>query len=178
MVQTRIVCNNTLSVSLKEEGVSKRKHTGNVIMKASEINHAARKVLDAAKKHVQQYRYLDSVEVPDKEQDVLRFAEAFAKDMKGKDLEVIVKSKVLEPGRVHEDIVARFMGGIGSEAKTCWDLFNAVTERNSHSLGNAMADESDGDRIARRFDNSMFGGQRDIAKALRVATDMAKLWAA
>lgn len=178
MVQTRIVCNNTLSISLKEEGVSKRKHTGNVIMKVSEINHAARKVLDAAKKHVQQYRFLDSVEVPDKEQDILRFAEAFAKDMKGKDLEVVAKSKILEPGRVHEDIVARFMGGIGSEAKTCWDLFNAVTERNSHSLGNAMADESDGDRIARRFDNSMFGGQRDIAKALRVATDMAKLWAA
>lgn len=178
MVQTRIVCNNTLSVSLKEEGVSKRKHTGDVIMKANEINLAARKVLEAAKKQVEQYRFLDSVEVPDKYNDVVRFAEAFSKDAKGSEFNTILATKVLEPGRLHEDIVARFLGGIGTQAKTCWDLFNAVTERNSHSLGNAMADESDGDRIARRFDNSMFGGQRDIAKALRVATDMAKSWAA
>lgn len=183
---TRVVCSNTLGMALNESAGSsiKRKHRGNVIMKASEIHKAVQVALMDALSRINQFKFLDSVKVTGgtlgvstAEEVVYKFVNALAAKTEKAQKQIIAAplSEDFKATKLHEDIATRFSSGIGNLGMSFWDLFNSVTERHMHGIGNSLTGESDSDRVGRRLDSAWFGtGSLEIQRAFSVAMAMAK----
>lgn len=173
LVVTRIVCNNTRRMALRElkdngSDTLRFKHTGNVGAKLANLQAVAIGLRQAALKEAEELRYLAQVKVASEET-----ARRFVLGLQGKRdyMSLVLDEKI---SRVEEDVIARFTSGIGNRGESFWDLVCASDERLDHDLGNVKVGESEADRIGRRLDNAWFGpGANARGKALDVALAMA-----
>lgn len=170
---TRIVCNNTRKMALREikdENLSLRfKHVGDVKRKIADVQALALKIRQSVQAEAEAYKFLAATKVASEE-----VARRFVLGFQGKKdfMSVALEAKL---SRVEEDLLDRFQHGIGNTGESFWDLVCAVDERLDHDLGNVKQGESDADRVGRRLDNAWFGqGPVQRAKALDVALTMAK----
>jgi hypothetical protein len=152
-------------VSLSE-GINKvrRKHTGAVVNKASEINLIMKALVETRDSELDKYRYLASINVKDS-----KVIDEFCRRVSN------TKKAEGKRGALEVDIEARFRNGIGNVGESFWDLLNAWTEKVTHDQGNTLKGETDGERAVRRLDNAWFGpGAASNTRALEVALQMAQ----
>lgn len=159
-VHQRVVCANTISIALREDGLVRRKHRGNMKEAAADIQTRLFSMKAANEKAAEAFRFLASREVEEK--DVTAFITALT----GKET-----SRAGGPG---ERIRQNFTSGIGSRASTYWDLLNAVTQDTSHGLGNKMKDDRPGDAEGRALNKLFFGASSKLNEtAMKVALNLA-----
>jgi hypothetical protein len=168
LTMTRIVCNNTLSMSLGASSLTKFKHVGDVGFKVGEIHSITKKLVESAKKEAEKFRFLEEKKLPDTQQ-ITKFVNL----IQGKDID----SDVF--GKVHEEVAEHFARSIGVRdfgSASHWDLLNVWTEMVSHDLGNRLTGESSGDRVARRLESQWFGtGSKSNDRATAAAMQLASM---
>jgi hypothetical protein len=170
---TRVVCNNTRRMALREVSQAdfglRFKHTNNVLGKLASTQAIALKIRKDALQEAEALRYLAKVKVQSEE-----VARRFVLGLQGKKdyMSAGLESRL---ARVEEDLLARFTGGIGNRGESFWDLVCAVDERLDHDLGNVKTGEAEADRAGRRLHNAWFGqGNLQRQRALDVALCMAE----
>ncbi len=165
---TRIVCNNTRRMAVRElgDGAVRAKHTGNVTQKVNDIQKTILAIKAQADKDVEVLRWLATVKVAD-QMTVRRFCRM----VQGSKAEM----KEDKLSRVESDVLARFENGIGLTGQNFYELVCAWDERITHGEGNEKTGESEADRVGRRLENSLFGvGAMSLNKALSVAVELAQ----
>lgn len=157
----RIICRNTLAVALKEDGLIRVKHRGDVVQKSVDLQTKVFGIKAAAEKQVEMFRFLASKKVD------VKGVDAFIMAVLGKDDR--------RTGGPSDRIRTRFMSGIGNSGQSYWHLLNAVTEDASHNLGNSMRSDAPGDREGRALSRLWFGSaSRTLEKATMAAVTLAQ----
>lgn len=159
-VSTRIICNNTLSVALKEDGIVRIKHRGEMVKRANDLQSKVFAIKNASLEQAEMFRFLAT-----KKADT-EMVDSFIAAVVGKE-----DKKRSGPGdRIRE----RFLKGIGNKGQSLWHLLNAVTEDVSYSLGNNMKDDVAGDKEGRALGKLWFGSAgKSLTKATQAAVMLA-----
>lgn len=148
-VSIRTVCANTEAAALSEGTMVKLKHRGDVATRWEMLVQA---YACSFEKDVELWRAMANKYVSTAE------LHRFIDQLTGKTIEQEKRS-----GGTRDKIVAAFEGGIGSQASTYWDMFNAVTEVVSHNEGKGT------NGAMNSLDSQWFGaGAKTIAKAQKL----------
>lgn len=158
---TRIVCNNTLGVALRDgsNALQKRtKHRSSVVSSAQDAQKVILGLLEGQRKRVDAYKLLAATNVDG------AGVKAF--------LETVIGSEESEPAT---RVKLKFLSGIGNKGRTWWDLFNAVTEDVTHGLGYKKEGDQGGEREGRALNKMFFGaGAKLNADAFKSALFLAQ----
>jgi phage/plasmid-like protein (TIGR03299 family) len=161
---TRAVCNNTVSICIREQGMSRTKHRRSVVVTAEAAAKEIIKLMAARTKRIEAYQFLASKDVG------VGGVDTFIKALLGKEDDD--ESRNGGPG---DRIKIRFLEGLGNKGQTWWHLLNAVTEDVTHGLGNKRKDDVAGDREGRAVNKMFFGaGAKLSTDAFRVALNLAQ----
>lgn len=148
LVNTRVVCNNTLTAAHRETGASFAiSHTKNLMPRVEEslkMMQWANEGTDAL------FRYYESM-----------LGKAMTVDQANRILKEQIMTDASDAAR--EQVIDLYRHGAGNEGKTAFDLFNGVTDWLDHKTVKSSA------AAERRMDNVIFG---DGAKLKRQAMDV------
>lgn len=161
----RIVCKNTLHASLREGGLIKVKHRGDMVTKITDVQEKLLAIREAEAHRDEIYKFLASKNVTQAKFNAFLEGIGFA-----------VPGKKVRAGSPADRIRNAFEEGIGNKPVSFWHMFNAVTEDNTHFLGNALSNDTNGvgDQIGRALERSLLGGgSRLIDLAFNVAVNLA-----
>lgn len=159
----RTVCNNTMTMVLREEGHERIKHRSGVVLKSAQAAERIMAELGNRAKRIEAYRFLARTAIP------AGGVDKFLGEVLGESV-----AKSTRKGGPNDRIREKFIKGIGTNGRTWWDLLNAVTEDVTHTLGNNMKSDGVGDREGRAINGMFFGaGAKLSAKAFVTAVRLA-----
>lgn len=148
---TRVICNNTFAMAYKDIG-EKYRHSLGVTERVLESTAIVNYVNDAMRKYSEYAETLAGARCTE-----TQFKEA-VEAIYGKKTESLRESFV-------DDLRGNFRAGIGTEGRTMYDAFNAITQWNTHSSRKSASG---------RFNYANFGKGADVnRRAMAVLNEMA-----
>ncbi len=162
---TRVVCQNTLSLAIKDKASSllSIKHTKNSILNLEKIREIMNLANEEFEATAEQYRHLASKEF---DQDKVKQYVKILVGLKGDELLKDIPTRTIN---IMDEIMMLIQNGQGNTipgvAGTWWSAYNGYTEYASHIKGRTQEG---------RLNNMWFGAEKDkMHDALNLALDMA-----